>query len=523
MKKIILLVFAAYAFTSCTDYIKVNDDQSNNATNSDLIPPVMFAGSVNTYINLQNVNMADFGNRGAYVWSLNTGFTSTEPLYSYQFTSNDYSVLFNNTFLAADNFQNILDRERKFPQYSYHYAASRIFKVMCMDYVTALYGDVPYTEAFDLEKFAFPKYEDDKKIIPKLFLELDAARALLLTPATNVESFGSEDIVFQGDLAKWEELLNTVELRLLMRLSKTTDANLIALRTQRFSRLPQSFISYDVKVNPGYNGSTFGQRCPISRVWGLNEARNAWSSSNRAMAAGDFAAKLVNGQLNTPTLVSTGLVDPRRSRLFNVIGTTVNGAVQGVFPTVEVSRFASFYHGRSSFVSTPDADNNAETRDCFLMLNAESQFLQAEAYQRGYMVGSAQAAFENGIKASFDFYSTGWGSLFGAIAPVSPAATYITQINSRIGLGWGASTDKISCIITQKYLALSNWHGIELYLDHLRTGYPVLPLPVGALKPNRPLRLIYPNSEYTSNSANVPNVTNNDIYTVNSFTPYYLQ
>ena len=77
--------------------------------------------------------------------------------------------------------------------------------------------------------------------------------------------------------------------------------------------------------------------------------------------------------------------------------------------------------------------------------------------------------------------------------------------------------------MTQKYLALAQWQGIELYIDHLRTGFPVLPLPFGVLETSRPNRLIYPSSEYSSNSANVPNVTISELFTVNAKTPYYLQ
>ena len=85
------------------------------------------------------------------------------------------------------------------------------------------------------------------------------------------------------------------------------------------------------------------------------------------------------------------------------------------------------------------------------------------------------------------------------------------------------NSPKVQCIINQKYLALANWNGFELYIDHLRTGYPNLPLPDGVTRPNRPNRMIYPSSEYSTNSSNVPNVTLDEIFTVNSKTPVYLQ
>ena len=89
--------------------------------------------------------------------------------------------------------------------------------------------------------------------------------------------------------------------------------------------------------------------------------------------------------------------------------------------------------------------------------------------------------------------------------------------------GFEVTPDKIEAIMTQKWLALNGISGIEPYLDYVRTGYPNLPLPIATNKPNRPNRLLYPNSEYSTNSSNTPIVTVGDIFTVNTKSPFYLQ
>jgi hypothetical protein len=306
-------------------------------------------------------------------------------------------------------------------------------------------------------------------------------------------------------------------------LSKTTDPTLVALRTARFAILDgtQNFITEDVTVNPGYKAGTLGDRTPVFRVYGLDEAFAAFTSANRANAAGDYIARLVNGTLNDAN-ITTGIVDPRRSRMFALVSGSVQGNVQGVFPAAAISRFSSFYMGRLG--ADADAANaNASSRDAYLMLASESYFLQAEAIERGFLTGNAQQAFYDGITASFTFYSRPFGTLDAVSVPPINPVTYIAATELKNGLGWTGSANKINAIMTQKYLALAEWHGIELYLDHLRTGFPALPLPVGVTKPNRPNRLIYPSSEYSSNSNNVPNVSNDELFTVNSKTPYYLQ
>ncbi len=506
-------------FSSCEDYLDVNEDQSNSPYFDAISPKQMLGGAINNYTNLQVGGLATLGNRLTYVWGLNSGFTSTDPAWTYVFSSNSYGTNFENLYIFADNFQDILDKKDAYPKYSYHYGVAKVFKVMCMDYVTALYGDAPYSDAFN-SNILSPKYDDDKTILPKLFAELDEARGLLAV--TGAEALGDEDIVFGGSTANWTKFANTIELKLLLRLSKTTDPTLVALRTSRFAALNanNNFITSDVKVNPGYNSSALGQRSPLYRLYGLNEGLNAFTSANRANAAGDYIAKILNGTYSDAN-ITADVVDPRRSQIFTTVGGVVVGNVQGVFPLTGISRFSNFYIGRVNGPG-PDGknDENGMTRDAFLMLAAESYFLKAEAIQRGYLTGNAQQAFTDGITASFNFYSTPFGT---ATFPILDAGAYITSTDGKNGLGWSGSSDKINAIMTQKYLALAQWHGIELYIDHLRTGFPVLPLPSGVLQTTRPNRMIYPTSEYSSNSSNVPNVTNTDLFTVNSKTPYYLQ
>ncbi len=516
MKKIILTFALATFLFSCEDFIDVNELQSNNPSANIINPSLSLAGAINNYTSNQVISFNSFGNEMAYIWALNSGFTSASSRITYNFTSSDEAGLFQTTYLNADNFQDILDSESNFPDYSYHFAIAKLFKVMSMDLLVTTYGDVPYSQAFKSD-VTRPKYDDDAAIIPALFAELDEARDYINNPSANVIALGNEDIVFNGDTAKWLKLINTVELRMLLRLSNTTNASLITLRNQRFSSLPIDFVDENVTSNPGYGIATLGQRNPIFRTWGLNAALDAWSSPNRANAAGSFCAKLLLGQLNTPTVVNTGLTDPRRPRIYS--GTTFTN--QGTFPTTEVARVATFFHGRTG--SGADVANNAASnRDAYLMLAAESHFLQAEAIQRGYMTGSAQSKFNDGINASFDFYND--YSFTDLPNGTLNAATYITNSNSKLGLGWSATPDKISCIIHQKYIALAQWNGYEVYVDHLRTGFPALPLPVGVnTVTNRPKRMIYPSSEYSTNATNVPTITLPEIFTVNAKTPVYLQ
>lgn len=519
MKNIFLTLFVASTLFSCNDYLdEPNDNYSNNPMSSNVSPAQTLAATEKALLDNEVISLNSYGNKMSYAYALNSGFTSSDVAYRYNYSSDSYGNLWENTYIFTANCQDIINSEVKFPLYKNHVAIAKILKVQGMEKIINLYGDAPYSEAFKATNTT-PKYDDDVEIYKSLLLLLDNARqqiTLANSDPSVIAVTSAQDIIFRGDMDLWTKYANTIELRMLLKLSNTTNATLIALRNARFLTLSNSnnFIDSDVTYNPGFTGATAIQSNPIFRVYGVNVAQSAWLTGNRANAAGDFIAQVLNGTYTSADLVTTGIGDPRRNRMFSAV--PVNGAIQGTEPTTPKSRLSSFVHGYAG----ADAYLNGTERDAYVMLASESLFLQAEAVQRGYITGNAQSLFNNGIDASFAFYSRSFGTL--TVAPIS-ATAYKLAIDSRNGLGWTASTNKISCIMTQKWLAISQWTGIEPYFDMLRTGFPKAPVPLGVSRTARPNRLIYPTSEYSSNSANVPSVTQDDLFSVNIKTPYYLQ
>ncbi|GEM54176.1 hypothetical protein B0A58_02295 [Flavobacterium branchiophilum NBRC 15030 = ATCC 35035] len=519
MKKIFLSLIAVTTLFSCENYLdQPNKDFSNNPLIDKINPAQRLAAAQLNLLNTEVISMNSYGNKMSYTYGLNSGFTSSDVAYNFNYTSGSYDFLWEDTYLYTDNMQDIIDVENAYPNFSNHVAIAKIMKVQGMEKIINLYGDAPYSQAFNTA-ISQPAYDDDKVIFKNLLLLLDNARTQINNATADAIVPQGEDIVFNGDMNKWIKYANTIELRMLLKLSNTTDATLIALRNSRFAALELNFIDSDVTFNPGFTGATSAQSNPLFRVYGTNVAQTAWTSSNRANAAGDFIAKVLNGTLSSTDLVTTGVVDPRRPRMFSLVGGVVSGAIQGTETSVAKSRLHNFVHGYWG-AATSDWYANGTGRNAYAMLAAESYFLQAEAVQRGYIAGNAQTLFNQGITASFNFYSTGFGDF--TLSALN-AASYIATTNSKQGLGWSGSTDKINAIMTQKWLALSQWTGIEPYFDHLRTGYPKFPVPQGVSQTKRPNRLIYPTSEYSSNSTNVPTVLQSDLFTVNSKTPFYLQ
>ncbi len=120
-------------------------------------------------------------------------------------------------------------------------AIARIMKAWVFSKVTDTYGDIPYSEScLSQDQAVFnPKYDSQKSIYEDLFKELKEAAAEL---DNSKESYGSADLMYGGDVAKWAKLANSLRLRLALRvryadaalatanMSDLTEANLITTR-----------------------------------------------------------------------------------------------------------------------------------------------------------------------------------------------------------------------------------------------------------------------------------------------------
>jgi len=94
------------------------------------------------------------------------------------------------------------------------------------------------------------------------------------------------------------------------------------------------------------------------------------------------------------------------------------------------------------------------------------------------------------------------------------AATYLALPNPQVN--YVNATNKLTLVLTQKWIAMNGIAPIEIWTDWRRTGIPAtLHFSENANKANAtpPVRLLYPQTEISSNNANVLAVG-----TINAFT-----
>ena len=510
MKKIIYsFTLLAFTLVSCSDYLDVNTT-TNNPLSETVPPRLVLPGAQNLTFNAQvgGTRMNQLGSVLTNGWAGDVNRVTGG--YSREFTLNldntFYNGIWDGIYLGVANFQEIIDTD--VPNQENYIAIAKIMKAYYMQYIVDLYGDAPYSQAFQGVKNLTPGYDDDKAIYRALVQELEEARDLIAN-SPDAEPADS-DVMLHGDMAAWTSFANTIELRMLLRQSNLTDAETVAYRTEKLTELAalNDFVTADVTINPGYSAANNDTQNIFFNDFVADASGTSPQNRNFVVASGHMATFL-NGTQTSPTN-TVGLPDPRRTRMFSPIPTTttIGGVIQGDVTTLagggapvsaQLSRLGIGLTGTQS--GPGGAIDNGSSRDGYVMLLAESLFLQAEAAVRYPAIFSAnpEALFNAGITASFDWYSASSVTQ----APLDPVA-YIAAADSYDKIGWTGSANKIEAIMTQKWLALTGIHGIEPYLDYIRTGFPVTPLALTATETVKPKRLIYPLSEYVANSSNVP-------------------
>ncbi len=272
-----------------------------------------------------------------------------------------------------------------------------------------------------------------------------------------------KDPWFSGDISKWIKIANALKLKVLMTMvdadpSKASEiGNLISsgeFMSSNSDNWKFQYIDEAGKKNP---------------TWMIIE--KYYGSSQEAWLASNVVLNLL--QSNN---------DPRLDR-FYMIGPDAVDYI-GIEPYEVISD--RIYE--ISYVSTDIIRGDYPD---YMVTYAEQELLIAEAIQRGFASGNADAKLLSGITASM--------SHFGVDA--SSTSTYTGAIPS---LGSLSSSDALQLIYKEQYLNLFD-RVVDPWIQWRRTEYPALTLPEDAAISDIIRRLPYSPTEQSSNANALPN------------------
>jgi hypothetical protein len=368
-------------------------------------------------------------------------------------------------------------------------SAVRIIRAYLFHRLTDLYGDVPY---FDAGKgysalILKPKYDKQQDIYADLLKELDES-ALAFDAAKPF--FGSADLFYAGDIAKWKKFAYSLMLRLGMRLSKVDAAKAQQWITKAIAGGVFQSNADNLVLNHATGPDGVNQN-PYTTPYLREDIQDG---KNGTKLGKTFIDQLKNN--NDPRLrIYARLENSKDNNPANQKGLP-NGFTSGTItahPEWTAAGLVAYSDPNTLTVLRQDAPD-------IIMSYAEVQFLLADAAVKGWDAGSAKTYYDNGVAAAMKMLTV-YGDAVAGVTD-NEVSAYLTDHPFMTA---GTNEEKFDQIHTQKWIALF-FNGLEAFADLRLSGYPSIVVPVnypGNLTGGKlPRRLIYDESERVNNADN---------------------
>lgn len=442
------------------------------------------------------------------------------------FQRNEFAVNVNNSYWSQfyiSKMPNIIDMKRQLARESTEEQAIHInqraivdiMQVLNTHFVVDAFGGIPYSEAFNAFNFDdqnfLPKYDTQQEVYSTMLSQLKAASEALTTDP-NQEMF-LYDLWYAGDISKWKKLANSLRLRLAMRISDADESLARSVINDLLSNPGDLISSNDDNLVFRYVGSVFD-----SPLYGQTT-----QFFHETGAAKNFVEFLQSS------------ADPRLRIFFNQ---ATEGSGSGTFVGVPVSpddrdAAALFAPGSTKDYSSKYSRGHAQawfnTKFPEFIINyAEVLLLRAEIAQKGWSNENAEQMYNDGIRASIEFYSALYkeGIPYGDTKNPTVATDKSEILDAS---NFDVTTTEVEALLTAPGVAYNptdaiNQIGVQQWINHhrnpreLMSNFRRTDIPNGTSTPaweaivangtaipyaNIPKRLTYPATEYASNTTNV--------------------
>ncbi len=428
MKKIIFAsaLLAGLSFTSCDSYLDINTDPNSPAPENietNMLMPVIEMNIASSYGNFLRIAGGYHSQVYAHTFGTSNYVDYSKFNMSATRSSGTYTQ-FNQK--ALSNTKTMLEKAEAQEDWG-TFLAGTVLRAFVYQALVDCYGEVPYTEALDLDNFPTPKYDDGLTIYQGVIAELDAALAKASPSSTVTTNF-----LYPSETADvWIKFANALKLKLYSRMSNVMDvsAQISALIAE--NNFPTADVSFT-----GCWSNVSGAMSPFY----AEEFSSAWGSTQINVGAnlaiiGTMYQEDANGNVIYE--------DPRLPKFFNKNGASEYvGGISGTNYPGSTSKLQDWCRPVASY-----------DMPVYLITLSEVEFFKAEYYARKGDAANAAAHYAAAVEASF------------ASAGVDGAAGFIAQFPFDIN-------NFKKSIGVAKWIALAGVNPFEGWCEMRRLDYP---------------------------------------------------
>lgn len=371
---------------------------------------------------------------------------------------------------------------------------AKILKAYTFSVMVDIFGDVPYSEA-NIPGLIAPKLDAGDDIYNALLSLLDEAKLdLTNTEATNMFKPGSDDLIYNGDVAKWERLANTLKLRLLLN-SRLTPEKITNYTTQLNDLVTEdNFIAEGEDFEFWFNSQTApDQRHPafideydggqityyvspwfyeIMRGLSINATNNPFAGIDDPRVPYYWANQLTDGvpaqnphEYRHDNFVSIffGSIGPNTDFAQRESATMV-----GIYPCG--GKFDDGNGSNGEGFTGADGDGIAPHK---FLTYASYKFMLAELAITGEITADPATLYEEAVRAAYSHVNKVVSKSSKDVPTIANGVidAHVAQLMTAFN---AASNEvKYEMIMTQKWIS-NFFNPVETYADYRRTGYPVL-------------------------------------------------
>jgi hypothetical protein len=463
----VLPALLALEVSACSDFLDVNTNPNapENAT-IDIRLPALEA----TFIHASYYgSIALWGSEWTQQWAFNGTRRSYAQVQNYELFDTDAATTWNYLYSRPGNAAFTLARDASSEPDTYYRGIAKLFAGWTFQLITDLWGPAPLTEAFRPE-IREPKYESQQKIYNAVFANFDTAVTLLSSTSAVARRPTTNDLLYAGDITKWNKLAHLLQARAHLRLAAASGEDRVGRANKALAALAGGFTSNADDADFTYPGGD-----------SLRNPNYAFVDNRTVFVASQYMIDLLRNRN-----------DPRLSIFFTPIiydSIRGTGTARRTYPA-KPNTFVGHLSGgdqtqADSTVSLIGPLFSAENAPLNLASYSDQKFTEAEARFIVSGAATADAAYRDGIRANLTKLGV-------------PAAAITAYVNSRPAL---TAANALQEIITEKYIA--NFLKTEPWNDWRRTGFPVVPLVPLAVINTLPQRIRAPNSELSSNAVQV--------------------